>query len=236
MLLDPRARLFLSEERLTILEKQLSDVQPLYLAESFRYFDRFSDGDPYTDKNYQHCFRQLLEALETGSVCSVTYQSQHSESHAHVFDYLPLKLEYSDKDDKFRLQGVRLEAGHPSRSHTLNLSRVQSVQPAACPLAAPLSPQQLLPDPHAQEPLIVSVFSERNAIERFHFEFSSYEKQSLYDETAGTCQVTIYYPIADEAELLIRLLSFGPVLKVESPPRLVEQLKSRLRHQKELLR
>lgn len=236
MLLDPRARLFLSAEQLDRLEKQLSDVQPLYPAESFRYFDRYSDGDPYTDETYQRCFRQLLNALEAAAACSVTYQAQRPSSRSRIFDFLPLKLEYSDKDDKFRLHGVRLEAGRPSRGHTLNLSRVHSVQPAAFPLAVPLSPEQWLPDPHAQAPLIVSVSAERNAIERFHFEFSAYEKESIYDDATDTCLVTIYYPAADETELLIRLLSFGPVLKVESPPHLVEQIKSRLRRQQELLR
>lgn len=235
VLLDPRARLFLSDDRLALLESQLSDVKALYTPETFRYFDRYSDGDPFTDEAYRRTFRQLLEALETGTARSVTYRSKQPDSRGHSFDYLPLKLEYSAKDDKFRLHGVRLQNGRPSRSHTLNLARVLDVQPAVCPLDAPVSLEQWLPDPHAPEPLVVSVSNERNAIERFHFEFSAYEKQSVYDEATGTCLVTITYPAADETELLIRLLGFGPVLKVESPPHLVAQIRDRLRRQQALL-
>ena len=232
---DPRARLFLSEEQLAFLEQQLADVQPLYSPETFRYFDRYGDGDPFEDSTYRQMFRQLLDALETGTARAVTYRSKQPNERSRSFDYLPLKLEYSVKDDKFRLHGVRLQNGRPRRSHTLNLARVSAVQPAACPLSETISPEQWLPDPHAPEPLVVSVTNERNAIERFHIEFSAYEKQSIYDEATDTCLVTITYPAADETELLIRLLSFGPVLKVESPPRLVAQIQDRLRRQRALL-
>lgn len=145
VLQDPRARLFLSEERLSFLEQELTDIDPLYLPENFCYFDRYDDGDPFTDAAYQQIFRQLLEALETGTARLVTYRSKQPDSRGRSFDFLPLKLEYSVKDDKFRLHGVRLFNGRPSRSHTLNLARVLEVQPAACPLSAPVSPDQWLP-------------------------------------------------------------------------------------------
>ena len=233
LLEDPRARLFLSDERLAALDEQLADIPPLYRDAPFCYFDRLNDGDPYADERYLYCFRQLLAALHNSSACSVRYHAQRADSRARTFDFLPLKLEYSTKDDKFRLHGVRLQNGRPWRSHTLNLARVLDVQPSACPLEEALNAEEWLPNPHAHDPIVISLTNERNAIERFHIEFSTYEKQSIYDEATQTCRVTIYYPAADETELVIRLLSFGPVLAVESPPHIVEQIRQRLRQQKQ---
>lgn len=232
---DKRVGLFLSAEQLAHLNDVLSDVAPLYTESDFCYFDRFSDGDPYTDANYRRCFHQLLEALHTQTPCLVTYDANRLHSRQRQLEFLPLHLEYSVRDDKFRLHGLRLQDGHPLRSHTLNLGRVMAVEICSQPPKQITTTSDTLPNTHAHEPLIVSVTDERNAIERFHLEFSTYEKQSVYDDATQTAIVTIYYPACDETELLIRLLSFGPVLQVLAPAHIVNQIRQRLTRQKNYL-
>lgn len=232
---DKRAGLFLSDEQLAHLNDLLSDVAPLYSESDFHYFDRFSDGDPYTDATYRHCFHQLLEALHTQTPCLVTYDANRPHSRQRQLEFLPLHLEYSVRDDKFRLHGLRLQNGQPLRSHTLNLGRVIAVEICPQPPEQITATSDNFPNTHAHEPLVVSVTDERNAIERFHLEFSTYEKQSVYDDATQTAIVTIYYPVCDETELLIRLLSFGPVLQVLGPAHIVEQIHQRLSRQKSYL-
>lgn len=65
-------------------------------------------------------------------------------------------------------------------------------------------------------------------------EFSSYEKQSEYDGETGSCTVTLWYQRDDETEVLIRLLGFGPVVRVLGPKRFMAQMRERVLRQNSL--
>ena len=47
-------------------------------------------------------------------------------------------------------------------------------------------------------------------------------------------QVTLYYDSQDEIEILIRLLSFGPIIKVTEPERMVQLIRGRVERQNKL--
>jgi hypothetical protein len=65
--------------------------------------------------------------------------------------------------------------------------------------------------------------------------FASYEKRTEYDEETNKYISYIYYDKQDENELLIRILSFGPVIRVLGPVSFLELVKERVRRQWELL-
>ena len=65
-------------------------------------------------------------------------------------------------------------------------------------------------------------------------EFSAYRKNSEFDDDTQTCTTKIYYRKTDEIEVLIKLLSFGPTLKVLGTERFLEMLKYRIQKQYEL--
>ena len=56
----------------------------------------------------------------------------------------------------------------------------------------------------------------------------SFEKQSEYDADTNACLVKLWYQKDDETEVLIRLLGFGPVVRVLGPARFVRQLRERI--------
>lgn len=58
LLSDPRVHLF--DPPMDGLE----DVEPLYPPNTFVYYDRYSDGDPYTDPGYIKRFRCILSAIK----------------------------------------------------------------------------------------------------------------------------------------------------------------------------
>ena len=47
-------------------------------------------------------------------------------------------------------------------------------------------------------------------------EFAELEKESVFDEDSGECMVSIKYDEQNENEIIIRLLSFGPVVEVSN--------------------
>ena len=81
--------------------------------------------------------------------------------------------------------------------------------------------------------LIMELTDERNALERAMVHFSHFEKET--ERLAeNRYRVTLRYSREDETELVIRLLSFGPVLKVLSPQNMVDELRKRIMRQRHL--
>ena len=71
---------------------------------------------------------------------------------------------------------------------------------------------------------------QRNALERVLLHFSHLEKETeRLDE--NRYRVTLHYDSQDETEMVIRVLSFGPVIRVLEPPHFVELVKRRIERQ-----
>lgn len=215
LLLDKRIQLFSPSS------EGLEDVEPLYHPEDFVFFDRYADADPYGDPEYAAHFRTILTAIREHRELVVDYAS--AKSGVLSATCLPHHLEYSRKDDKFRL--VALQQERPS---LLNLARIQS-----CTLGdiRPDAPDSLPPFP--EKKLILELTDERNALERTMLHFSHLKKETIRLEE-NRYQVTLYYRQYDESELLIRVLSFGPMLKVISPDNFAALIRERLQKQKNL--
>ena len=81
--------------------------------------------------------------------------------------------------------------------------------------------------------LVMELTDERNALERAMVHFSHFEKETERLEE-NRYRVTLRYSREDETELVIRLLSFGPVLKVLSPQNMMDELRKRILRQRYL--
>lgn len=228
---DPRIRLFLTDEQLDHLADTLCDVAPLYRQEDFLYFDRYQDGDDYADPDYRRRFQAILSALRRESFLRLAYAPP--KGRLCLGDHRPLRLEYSAKDDKFRVYTAKAWHGAFRSYQVLNLNRIRDVGPSSEHYTGHLDLSAWRVRHRCAEPLLLRVTGERNGIERFLVEFSSYEKQSEYDAGTGTCTVRLWYQRDDETEVLIRLLGFGPVVQVLGPERFVAQVRQRVLRQLE---
>ena len=88
---------------------------------------------------------------------------------------------------------------------------------------------------NTEEPAVIEIDGRRNSLERCMLKFADYEKRTEYDEKRGVYICSICYDIQDETELIIDLLSFGPVIRVVSPERIVRQIRERVMRQHEWL-
>ena len=148
--------------------------------------------------------------------------------------YIPCKFEYSPKNDKFRVLAIELE-NEGYRGYTvLNLGRVQSVE--LTDISAETDYLQYFLDKRNKEDRIIDIeiTDERNAMERFMVEFSIYKKEAAYDKERDVLKVKLYYDPLDATEILVKILGFGPVLKVLGPDSFVDMIKERLLKQKSL--
>lgn len=245
LLSDPRMGLFLDQEQLDALGQMLASVTPLWRQEQFCDFDRFADGDPYEDENYRSHFRTLLKAQKQNRYVDIDYSSpKGNRVHHH---YVPARLEYSAKNDKFRLLALKpahlphtlkrrrermntLPADACFKLELLNVSRIQSIQPLEKTLSSPVDIDTLIRRSYYKEPLRLRIVNKRNALERAMLHFANYEKNTVkIDEDTYEC--LIYYNQAMETELLIEVMSFGPMLTVLGNDRFLSLLKARLHSQ-----
>ena len=212
LLQDPRIRLFSPSE------EGLEDVEPLYARGTFVYFDRYTDGDPIEDEAYIAHFRTILQAMKEKRKIRVRYHG--SRDSRHVYSCVPCKLEYSAKDDKFRLI-----AAVQGRMLTVNVARIRAVE-----LLEPYTEAETRPPDCRERSLVMELTDRRNALERVMLHFSDLEKETEKLDDRHY-RITLRYRRDDETEILIRILSFGPVLKVLSPETMVRQIRRRLDRQ-----
>jgi hypothetical protein len=132
----------------------------------------------------------------------------------------PQGFEYSMKDDK-----LRVIAGD-CKFRQFNLARV-----TGCTDAPESGPSNVRPQPKEIRELTLLITDERNALERVMLHFAHFEKQA---QRLGEDQYLLHlkYDKDDETEMVIRVLSFGPCVKVLEPQHFAELIRERLITQK----
>lgn len=214
ILLDPRIQLF------DVSIKGLDDIMPLYQMDDIVYFDQYHDHDDYFDPAYIKNFKTIRKALHDQSSVSVYFVTGKGKR-ANIHG-MPLQLEYSQKDDKFRL----IIAYH-HKKYTINISRILEVEIKE----AFHYPKDVRTE--EKKYFVMELVDGRNALERVMLHFAHFEKEAKrLDE--NHYQVKVFYDGEDESELLIRVLSFGPFVKVIEPNHFINQIKRRLLSQKAL--
>lgn len=198
----------------------LNDVEPLFSPDDFVYFDRYTDGDPYDDENYINNFRAVIGAIKEGRKLRIEYNTKQGERRTWVL--VPDNLEYSSKDDKFRLI-----AWLENSRFAINMARVSEAEPLE-------KHSGIIPKEQNKKELELELTDSRNALERAMLHFSHFEKETRkLDDSRYSLKLR--YMAEDESELVIRVLSFGPALKAVSPLDFVEKIKERLEKQRKLM-
>ena len=232
LLTDDRFRLFFTDEELSLLRRCTEDAELLWQPGDIEYYDRYTDRDPYGSPGYREIFQTLLHAIPRRQYVNISYQSEKGNRVAH--HYLPLKLEYSEKNDRFRLLAVPRKERRCARIVTLNLRGVRRAEPLPVCEEDDFDFEEIVRKSYYNEPLRLMIKNQRNALERTMLHFSNYEKKTKkIDEDTWEC--LIYYNHAMETELLIEVLSFGPAVKVTGPETFLRQIRERLQRQTALL-
>ncbi len=156
----------------------------------------------------------------------VEYRNRYGRKRQGYF--APYRLEYTLKDDKFRLNAVRVDRGQMIDYSRLNLARIVKI--TQVPEARiPEGFEEYIQGHKVVEPVEIELTNIRNGFDRCFVHLSNYERRAEYDDDKGTCNVKIYYYDFEETELLITLMSYGPILKVIGPEGFRREFVGRLR-------
>lgn len=211
--LDPKMKLF--DVDFSFLE----DVEPLFKSEDIVLFDRYLDGDNFEDEGYVARFKTISYAIEHSLTLEICMFNKRGEELKRVL--VPKRLEYSKKDDKFRL------IGRGKRSEeTINLQKITScrIKSERLRVVGAIHKRE-------QNSVVFELVDERKALERVLLHFAHFRKEAV-QTGEDTYRITVWYDPLDETELVIRILSFGPFIKVTEPESMVALIKERLLRQK----
>lgn len=193
--LDPRIKLFGVEI------SGLEDVEPLFTEADYHIYDKYTDGDPFEDEEYIKKFRVILEAMRQGT--QIKFEMTNRFGKPMFIRCHPLRLEYSEKDDKFRV----VTSGWRAIS-TVNISKMRSCVHYTGEKTLEGAEREAVYDT-----ITLKVLDERNALERVMLHFAHFEKQ-VEKLDKNHYLLKIKYASADETEMVIRTLSFGPLVEV----------------------
>jgi hypothetical protein len=225
ILMDDKIRLFLSDAEISDINNTFADIKPLYTPDDFYYYDRFTDRDDYENPDYRAHFRMILSAIQNRQYLDILYESRLSHRVHH--HYLPCRLEYSIKNDRFRLLAVEERTSKALRVETLNLNRIKEITPIDKTVKRLPDINNALRRSYYRDPVRIIIQNRRNALERAMLQFANYEKSTRRIDD-DTYECLIYYNKKTETELLIEVLSFGPMIKVVGNDGFLELMKERL--------
>ena len=191
----------------------------LYDRDMLVYFDRPSRADDFKNERYISNFRCILSAIGKKRMLEIEYEGKDGQN-SNTITALPLKLDYSIKDDRFRLVIYRRHA-----YNYLLLSKIIS-----CRLGQDATGRDIDIGLIDDSELIFTLFDEHNALERIMLQLADYKKE-VYRLNNGNYEVKLYYNKGDEGQIVGRLLSFGPYVRVKSPISVVKQIAQKVSEQ-----
>lgn len=197
----------------------LNDVEPLFTPEDIYVFDKYLDGDDYSSDTYRKNFKLILDAIRNKYPLSIDIMNRKGNIVHKVL--MPKYLEYSEKDDKFRLIGAGNRFGG-----TVNLGKIISCKPYEKLLTVNEEDNLWF-----RKNVVFELVDERKALERVLLHFAHFEKRAERLDS-NKYKITVFYNKQDEMEIVIRVLSFGPMIKVTAPQDFIELIKEKLRKQR----
>lgn len=222
---DKKMRLFLDDEELERMDEELGDVEPFFFEEDdiFVYYDKYLDGDYYESPDYIQNFRNALKAIKEQKLLKLRFVNGRGKEKKYFIH--PEKIEYSVKDDKFRI----ISKAHPL---TVNIGRIIYSEVVddyhrECRILKKARGETVRNDFKEAELFLTDVNA---ALERAMLHFSHFEKETERVDDKHYKIFIKYYP-EYETELIIRILSFGQHIKAVSPDDFVSEIRRRIEKQ-----
>ncbi len=229
MLFDEKVKLFLSNEKINYYQKEFAS-NVLYDDKAYQYLFQDVDKDEITPK-MSNVFRFVKNAIIQGMDINLTFiSSKNYYTHKKV---APYKIEYSMQDQKMRVIAVEYRNGEPKRIIRIKLASIVGYR--MIERVKRIDFEYYLQEEVLKEPLIIEVYPILNGIERVFIELSNYKREAFYDKERNLSIMKIYYEKVDEMDLVLKMLSFGKVVKILSDGFIKEEVLRRINKQKELL-
>lgn len=228
---DDKMNLFLSSNTINKLLALMPDsIKPINISDIV-VFDRYHSKGHKPNAEF---FQAIVSALHKCVRLQIKYKDGKGRKYKGT--YCPLHIEYSKRDDRFRLYVVDDAS---MRVRIMNIDGITSINTCDSSFD-PNDYQKILSDflQENSDSITVEFFDTKNIPDRLLNEFAPWRKQcELIDPEAKLYRFTLYYYKYDEIDVLIRLMSYGPFIRfVDKDHFINKELMKRIEKQNELFR
>jgi RNA-splicing ligase RtcB/predicted DNA-binding transcriptional regulator YafY len=234
LLAEPALRLFLSDSTIAKLSDRLKDYSCPNINETIEFTNKAILPDIKDIGKYEENFKTLLKAILEEKVIHYCNTDRFGNEYCGRLA-LPIRLEYSHKDGRFRVSMYSLEDNRPIMANVFSMSKIEideNIKPGIDRKAA-LS--ILHNNRYSKEPIVIEVTDKKAAMERCFMSFSELERSSRCIGE-DKYEMRLSYYTFEEEEVIRKILALGPYVKVVYPQRVREEIIKKIRRALELNR
>ena len=228
MLLNPECDFLLADQIRIKLLAAMKDINPLTNPETITIFRETGDRNLHLANS--DMLAKIWQALKNRQKLAYTYQDAGGNIHQGICP--PCRLEY---DCAWHRLHLILWLEKEQRAIKLNISGIQEISLTDISYGREI--EQYFEDFLARNKtsVVLQLSPKNNAVDRCFAIFSSYDKQSVYDEDNDIYTLTITYYQFDREEIINYILSLGAAVTVMAPQDMRQSVIDRLKAQWQLL-
>lgn len=219
-------RLVLSNESFGKLQKELESFDTPIRDDYFEMTNITKAPEITRQEAYEKNFRLILDAL----IHEKPIRYNNIDKKGNVYKNmlaLPVSIEYSMRDGRFRVSMYSLDDNRPIMSNLFTLSEIK-ITDEEISIDREEAKRLLFEQKYSEEPVILEVIDKKAAMERCFMCFSGMERtaRSLGN---NKYEIQLNYYLFEEENIIRSIISLGPYVRVVSPQRIADEIVGRIK-------
>lgn len=219
---EPVIKLILKDSTIAKLQEELKDVDSPRISEIIETTNK-SKLPEFLDLNqYETNFKTLIKAITEEKAIRYCNTDRLGNKYCDMKS-LPIRLEYSLKDDRFRVSMYSLNDSRPIMANIHTMSDIEIIEKEKSSIDRENAIKILHKSRYSKEPIIFEVIDKKMAMERCFMSFSGMERSSrcLGEDRY---EIKLFYYVFEEEDIIRKILTLGPYVKIISPQRIADEV------------
>ena len=226
LLYMPEVRMILSNTTFEKLQKELDGFDSPISEEYLEITNTIKLPEINQQENYEENFRLILNALIHEK--PIRYNNVDKKGNIYTNKLaLPVNLEYSMRDSRFRVSLYSFEDNRPIMANVSSLSDISIVN-EEIGIDREAAKKILFEQKHSDEPIVLEVTDKKTAMERCFMCFSRMEREAR-NLGNNKYEIRLNYNLFEEENIIQNIISLGPYVKVISPQKIVDEVVQRVK-------
>lgn len=229
ILKDPKIKLFLEEKTICKLEEYLSDIDDIMTEENL-ILKNIATIDSKEIEKLKYNVKIIRKAIKEKRGIKYSYITKYGQVFKERCS-LPIKIEYSIKDDLFYLISYPLDQEKPRPIKSL-IKSFYDIEIIDENIEYEKKYESFIDDINnkkAKRPITLEISSNNNTLERAFHLFSCFDKKAKYIPDKDIYIIDIYYYQFEEKEIISRIFSLGKEVFVTGPKKIQNEIINRLK-------
>lgn len=225
MLLQSKySAIFFDPEERAALLAAFADVPDLAMETLCVTVPTEGTDQPISEEEIRN-IRLLLTAIDGQREIRYSNRARNGRVYENCRGF-PVKIEYTVIDDHFRLS---LWSADEERPVKVNIDTMYDLTVTETRWEQELTPLKMMEKRLMSEPIVMEMTDDRKTAERANLAFSMYNTVTERVD-GGLWRVSLYCYSVDVENVVNSIFSFGPNIRVVSPPAVVEKIRERLKN------